>query len=65
MNENADCEEQNSIGEFEIARLIKECLGRYDTISNAMDMKYHNYLVTWVVRIRPQILKTTMRMFQT
>jgi hypothetical protein len=33
MNENADHEEKNSIGEFEIARLIKECLGRYDTIS--------------------------------
>jgi hypothetical protein len=32
MNENADHEEENGAGEFEIARLITECLGRYETI---------------------------------
>jgi hypothetical protein len=32
MNENVDHKEENGAGEFEIARLITECLGRYDTI---------------------------------
>lgn len=32
MNENVDHEEKIGAGEFEIARLIIEYLGRYDTI---------------------------------
>lgn len=33
MNKNVDYEEDNGAREFEIARLVTECLGRYDTIS--------------------------------
>jgi hypothetical protein len=33
LNENADHKEENGAGKFEIAKLIMECLCRYDTIS--------------------------------
>ena len=33
MNENTDHKDENGGGEFEIARLITKCLGRYGTIS--------------------------------